>query len=65
MNPTQALHAGLDTLLSKVVDQALIIARANAPDAPEDDLRAMCQRIAATHMLEDLEAVRPDVKDAS
>lgn len=62
MNETQALHAGLDKLLNEAADQALVIARAAAPDAPEDDLRAMCTRIAATRMLEDLEAVRPDVK---
>ena len=61
----QALHAAVDALLNRAADQALVLASAAAPDAPEDELRAMCQRIAATRMLEDLEAVRPDVKAAA
>ena len=61
----QALHAAVDDLLNKAVDQALVIARAAAPGAPEDELRSMCTRIAATRMAEDAKAVRPDVKAAA
>lgn len=61
----EALHAAVDNLLNKAVEQALVIASAAAPDAPEDDLRAMCTRIAATRMFEDIEAIEPDVRAAS